>query len=231
MRSNLTMANGSPKHYSRDATLDMNNLFSDTSSSSSSTCSDLSIPSCSSSSSIQSGHTSSRMAYSDSESAPSTPRTTPGREGSRSIPRPGKRGAQNSSQKNSQKVVANTPVTNRAYQFSNEAKFELQEDPDFWNDHNVQVGVDMFSNFISSCRLTGYSAQCVVQISHVRDSSESLLDHCLCLTSQSLMVAGFNTYPPSYWHGGSRKRCHQMSSARRSPDHHLVGTTRDTFHF
>jgi len=133
------MANGSPKHYSRDATLDMNNIFSDTSSSSSSTCSDLSIPSCSSSSSIQSGHTSSRMAYSDSESAPSTPRTTPGREGSRSIPRPGKRGAQNSSQKNSQKVVANTPVTNRAYQFSNEAKFELQEDPDFWNDHNVQV--------------------------------------------------------------------------------------------
>lgn len=127
LRPASAMVGGSPKvDQSRDAAaLELNNQFSDTSSSSSSTCSDLSIPSCSSSS-LYSGYTTSRIG-SDTESASSTPRTTP----SKNIPRPGKPGS----------------ATKGSHQRSNSMKsshqnvphFELQEDPDFWNDHNVQV--------------------------------------------------------------------------------------------
>jgi hypothetical protein len=120
------MAGGSPKDQSRDVVLELNNQFSDTSSSSSSTCSDLSIPSCSSSS-LYSGYTTSKVG-SDTESASSTPRTTP----SKHIPRPGKPGSTGK-----QRGLGNSNSMKSAHQ--NVPTFELQEDPDFWNDHNVQV--------------------------------------------------------------------------------------------
>lgn len=131
------MISGSPKHLrSRDGSLEFNNQFSDTSSSSSSTCSDLSIPS----SSLYSGYTvSSKMGY-DSESAPSTPRSTPRSTPSKNIPRPVKPGGHNSTaivQKGSQRVSLNSNATKGTYQTV--PSFELHEDPDFWNDHNVQV--------------------------------------------------------------------------------------------
>ena len=121
------MAGASPKDQFRDV-LELNNQFSDTSSSSSSTCSDLSIPSCSSSS-LYSGYTTSKVG-SDTESASSTPRTTP----SKNIPRPGKPG---SASKRSVRHLGRSNSMKSAHQ--NIPTFELQEDPDFWNDHNVQV--------------------------------------------------------------------------------------------
>lgn len=125
------MASGSPKHlHSREASLEFNNQFSDTSSSSSSTCSDLSIPSCSSSSLYSGYTTSTKMGY-DSESAPSTPRSTPRGTPSKNIPRPGK------PIKGSQRGSGNSTAIKSASQ--NVPTFELQEDPEFWNDHNVQV--------------------------------------------------------------------------------------------
>jgi hypothetical protein len=126
------MSSGSPKYqHSRDASVEFNNQFSDTSSSSSSTCSDLSIPS-SSSSSLYSGYTASTKLGYDSESAPSTPRSTPRSTPSKNIPRPGK------PIKSSQRGSQNSCAINSAHQ--NVPTFELQEDPEFWNDHNVQVG-------------------------------------------------------------------------------------------
>lgn len=128
------MTSGSPKHlHTRDGSVEFNHQFSDTSSSSSSTCSDLSIPS----SSLYSGCTvSSKMGY-DSESAPSTPRSTPRSTPSKNIPRPGKPGVHNSTaivQKGSQRVSLNSKGTHQTLPC-----FELHEDPQFWNDHNVQV--------------------------------------------------------------------------------------------
>lgn len=125
------MVGGSPKvDQSRDVVLELNQ-FSDTSSSSSSTCSDLSIPSCSSSS-LYSGYTTSRIG-SDTESASSTPRTTP----SKNIPRPGKPGsATKGSHQRTNSTHSNSSMKSS---HQNVPQFELQEDPDFWNDHNVQV--------------------------------------------------------------------------------------------
>lgn len=124
LRPASAMVGGSPKDQSRDVVLELNNQFSDTSSSSSSTCSDLSIPSCSSSS-LYSGYTTSRIG-SDTESATSTPRTTPGK----NIPRPGKPGSASKGSQRSNSMKSS---------HQNVSHFELQEDPDFWNDHNVQV--------------------------------------------------------------------------------------------
>lgn len=128
------MISGSPKHLrSRDGSMEFNNQFSDTSSSSSSTCSDLTIAS----SSLYSGYTvSSKMGY-DSESAPSTPRSTPRNTPGKNIPRPGKPGVHNSSslvQKGAQRVSLNSKGAHQT-----QPSFELHEDPEFWNDHNVQV--------------------------------------------------------------------------------------------
>jgi len=125
LRPASAMVGGSPKvDQSRDVVLELNNQFSDTSSSSSSTCSDLSIPSCSSSS-LYSGYTTSRIG-SDTESASSTPRTTP----SKNIPRPGKPGSASKGSQRSYSMKSS---------HQNVPHFELQEDPEFWNDHNVQV--------------------------------------------------------------------------------------------
>ncbi|XP_024376033.1 kinesin-like protein KIN-12D isoform X3 [Physcomitrium patens] len=137
------MASSSPKHHrTRDASVEFNNQFSDTSSSSSSTCSDLSIPSCSSSS-LYSGYTSasSKTGYdSASESASSTPRSTSRTTPVKNIPRPGKPGVPHSAalvHKGSQRGLLNSHSMKGGLE--NVPSFELQEDPDFWNDHNVQV--------------------------------------------------------------------------------------------
>ncbi|KAG0577882.1 hypothetical protein KC19_5G188700 [Ceratodon purpureus] len=124
LRPPSVMGASSPRDHPRDV-LELNNQFSDTSSSSSSTCSDLSIPSCSSSS-LYSGYTTSKIG-SDTESASSTPRTTP----SKNIPRPGKPGSIG------KRSLGNSNSMKSSHQ--NVPVFELQEDPDFWKDHNVQV--------------------------------------------------------------------------------------------
>lgn len=138
------MGCGSPKHNPRESGLELINHFSDTASSASSTCSDLSIPSCASSS-LYSGFTTSSKMGSDTESASSTPRTTP----SKNIPRPGKHAQGNCTSK----VLS---ISNSVVSLQQSAPaFELQEDPEFWNDHNVQVHIRssdcrMYSNLVAN---------------------------------------------------------------------------------
>ncbi|XP_024367557.1 kinesin-like protein KIN-12D isoform X3 [Physcomitrium patens] len=151
LRAPSTMGCGSPKHNPRESGLELINHFSDTASSASSTCSDLSIPSCASSS-LYSGFTTSSKMGSDTESASSTPRTTP----SKNIPRPGKHAQGNCTSK----VLS---ISNSVVSLQQSAPaFELQEDPEFWNDHNVQVLVRVRPVSASEVSGQGFS-RCVRQ--------------------------------------------------------------------
>lgn len=145
------MGAGSLKHHPRDSGLELNNQFSDTASSASSTCSDPSIPSCASTS-LCSGFTTSCKTGSDSDSASSTPRTTP----SKVISCQEKPGQANSTAK----ILKNSNPLKDPHR--NVSTFELQEDPEFWNDHNVQVLVR--TRPVSSSEASGHCfGRCVRQ--------------------------------------------------------------------